>query len=328
MTTPDEPIPENRPLLEGYDATHVDEAAGVDGAIDPLYPEVLAILDALGAPELVVRSAAEEERRTTAGVLFTAQIDGESVEQPFPLDLVPRLIDRETWAELSAGAEQRARALNMFLADVYADGVADPAGRVPDIVAAGLIPEQLVLDAPGYRVGAIGLAPAGRPRATVYGLDLLSDGAGKFVVLEDNLQVPSGLGYALANRRSLLAALPELAGRMTAIREPDGAVQLLAAALRSSAPPTADPASVQVAVLSDGPANSAWFEHRTLAEEMGVPVVAPADLVPVGDGVGARLPGGERGAGGRGLPPTRQRRPAGRLAGRRPADPGGQPPAP
>ncbi len=297
MTPPEEsrlpPVPANRPLLEGYDATHVDEAAGIDGVIDPLYPEVLAILDALGAPELVIRSAAEEDRRTTAGVLFTAQIDGESVEQPFPLDLVPRLIDAGTWAELSAGAEQRARALNLFLADVYADGIAEPAGRVPAIVAAGLIPERLVRDAPGYRAGAVGLAPGGRPRATVHGLDLLSDGAGKFVVLEDNLQVPSGLGYALANRRSLLAAVPELAGRMAAIREPDEAVRLLGAALRSCAPPAVDPATVQVAVLSDGPANSAWFEHRTLAEEMGVPVVAPADLVPVGDRVGARLPGGD-----------------------------------
>ncbi len=255
-------------LLDGYPGTEVDEATATDGGLDPRYPDVMAVLERIGAAELHTRAIAEQHRRGAAGVLFAATIDEQRVEQPFPLDLVPRVIDADTWQHLARGAEQRARALNAFLADVYGDG-AEPDRRLPAIVAAGLVPQELIRATPGYRPESAGVNPAGRPRAVVYGLDLLADADGRFVVLEDNLQVPSGLAYALANRTSVVRALPELGPLQDAIYDPGEAPALLAAALRSCAPPDCARAEPRLVVLSDGPENSAWYEHRTLAERDG-----------------------------------------------------------
>lgn len=242
------------------------------------------MLDTIGPAGLADRSVELEKYRAEEGIVFTAHIDGRDEEQVFPLDPVPRLIGAQSWLHLEAGAAQRARALNAFLTDVYAD----PAGpSTAHIVADGVIPEQVIRRVPGYRSAAAGLVPGSRPRATVYGLDLLTDQDGRWVVLEDNLQVPSGLGYVLANRRSAVKAFPELHGIEPEPRSPEVIGTLLLRALQDAAPPLCSRPEPQVAVLSDGAANSAWYEHRTLASEMGVPVISPGDLVADGDGVAA-----------------------------------------
>jgi len=279
-------------LLDGYPGTQVDEASATDGRLDPRYPDVMAVLDGIGAEELNGRAIAEQHRRAAGGVLFAATIDGRRVDRPFPLDLVPRVIDAATWHHLARGAEQRARALNAFLADIYGDA-AEPGRRLPAIVDAGLVPVELVRATPGYRREAAGINPGGRPRAVVYGLDLLADADGRFVVLEDNLQVPSGLAYALANRTSMVRALPELRPLLDAVRDPAESPVLLAAALRSCAPPDCPRPEPRLVLLSDGPDNSAWYEHRTLAEQMGVDLVGADDLVAHDGGVGQRSSRGE-----------------------------------
>ena len=276
-------------LLAGYGQPPLDEAVDPTGAVRAPYLPVLSTLAELGPAGLAARSARLQDARAAAGIVFTASIDGRLQEQVFPLDPVPRLIGADTWKQLEAGAEQRARALNAFLADVYAAG--PDAGRQPDIVADGIIPGALIRQVPGFQPAAAGLVPGGSPRATVYGLDLLTDQDGRWVVLEDNLQVPSGLGYALANRRSAVAAYPELHAAAGALRSPEATGRLLHQALLDSAPPRCRSSVPQVVVLSDGPANSAWFEHRTLAEEMGVPVVHPDDLRRNGSRVAAMVDG-------------------------------------
>src|SRR5207253_10718422 len=142
-------------------------------------------------------------------------------------------------------------------ADVYR-----PAGRRrtdPDqhaeVVRAGVVPERIVSASPGHRPAAVGLAAAGQPRITGSGLDLLHGPEG-WVVLEDNLRVPSGLGYALSNRDSCRAALPQLyaGAEATGLVDPTEAVALLRAALAEAAPEACSGAP-QLGLLTDGPVN-------------------------------------------------------------------------
>ena len=268
-------------VLRGYPAGPLDEAVDPDGQIRPGYVDVVAALDGAGIDGLRDAATELDRLRAAEGIVFTADIDGVLQEQPFPLDPIPRLLSGADWARISAGLRQRTRALNAFLDDVY-----DQAQIVRD----GLMPDWVVQQCPGFLPGARDLAPGGRPRATVLGFDLLHPPSGEWVVLEDNLRVPSGLGYAVANRRTAAAALPMLYP-WDGVRSPDRVGAMLLEALISAAPPRCRRETPQVALLSDGPANSAWYEHTLLARAMGVPVVTPADLAGDADGITAMVDG-------------------------------------
>lgn len=275
-------------VLTGYGSPPLDEALTADGTVRPVYRPVFEVLDTLGPAALAARVEALHAERQQQGMIFSAPVEGHLKEQVFPLDAVPRIIGADTWRVLAQGAGQRARALNAFLADVYTDR---PDGAAAEIVAAGIIADRLVRGAPGYLGAAAGLVPADIPRAVVYGIDLLTDESGRWVVLEDNLQVPSGSAYALANRRTGAQAFPELRGAVEGVQSPEALGPLFRTALTSLRPPRC-PAEVPFAVvLSDGPQNSAWYEHCTLAAEMHVPVVLPDQLRSDGDGVAALVDG-------------------------------------
>jgi carboxylate-amine ligase len=191
---------------------------------------------------------------------------------------------------VAAGVEQRHRALNAFLADAYraAGRRRSDADRECEIVRAGVLPAWAVTDSPGRDPGAVALAWAGQQRATVAGMDVLRTVGGRWVVLEDNLRVPSGIGYALANRDSGRAAVPELFpaghfdGRARAA-DPWAAVPMLATALADAAPPGCD-GPPRFALLTAGESDSAWFEHQLLARTLDAPLVRPQDLWPRVDG--------------------------------------------
>jgi uncharacterized circularly permuted ATP-grasp superfamily protein len=271
-------------LLAGYRSGPLDEALEADGTVRPGYAAIFAALAPGGIDGL--RSAAKDldRRRVAEGISFIAEIDGEPSEQPFPLDPVPRVIGIQDWDTIRAGLRQRARALNAFLDDVYGP---------MRIVRDGIVPESVIRRCPGFLPAAVDLAPGGRPRATVIGFDLLHAPTGEWVVLEDNLRVPSGLAYAVANRRTAAATLPVL-HPWPGLRSPETVGADLLDALRQAAPPQCPREVPQVAVLSDGPANSAWYEHRLLARLMDVPVVAPADLSSDGTGIVATVDGAVR----------------------------------
>ena len=272
-------------LLDGYEPGPLDEAVAPDGSVRPGYT---AIIDALtpGGIDGLRSTARDLDRcRVEEGISFIAEIDGVPTEQPFPLDPIPRVIGPADWDAIRSGLRQRARALNAFLDDVYG---------AMRIVRAGIIPEAVVRDCPGFLPAAADLAPGGRPRATVIGFDLLHAPTGEWVVLEDNLRVPSGLAYAVANRRTAAASLPAL-HPWPGLRSPETVGQDLLAALRQARPPRCPRRVPHVAVLSDGPGNSAWYEHRLLADLMDVPVVTPADLAGDADGIVAAGPAGSDG---------------------------------
>ena len=253
-------------LLFGY---HADRAPGHDEAVDgdgrprPEYEELLATIAALEVPTLRAREGDVEQDQRAESITF--RVSGQSRAQVFPLDLVPRLVAADEWAALTEGLSQRARALNEFLRDVYSEQA---------IIADGVIGMHALDRAPGFR--SVGRMAAHPVRAHVCGTDLVCDRAGNWMVLEDNLRVPSGIAYAIANRRLLDRHLREVA-RPAGLGGVDEVPAMLLATLRAAAPShcAAEPA---VAVLTGGWEDSAWFEHTFLANEMGVPLVQTSDL--------------------------------------------------
>ncbi|MET0424528.1 MAG: carboxylate--amine ligase/circularly permuted type 2 ATP-grasp protein [Actinoplanes sp.] len=249
------------------------------GDVVPAYAGILNVLSALGSGGLRRREDARDDEQRARGITFS--VAGEAATRLFPFDLVPRIVPADDWRQLQGGLVQRVRALDMFISDVYGDR---------NVVNDGIVPEWVINGSPELRPSGALISHDG-VRAQVAGVDLVRDGAGQWCVLEDNLRVPSGIAYAMQNRRLTEAVLPELP-------TPDGLIsvedtpKLLKRALLDAARPAAgdNPA---VVVLSQGPDDSAWFEHKMLAEEMGVPVVRCTELF-VEDALVYRIRNGKR----------------------------------
>jgi uncharacterized circularly permuted ATP-grasp superfamily protein len=193
--------------------------------------------------------------------------EGGDPERLIPFDIIPRVLDAEEWARLSAGLEQRVKALNAFLGDVYHE---------QEILRAGRVPAELILRNPGFRPEMQAFEPPGGVYAHVSGIDVVRVGPRNFLVLEDNSRTPSGVSYMLENREAMLRLLPDLVSRHP-IAPISSYPEELFETLRSVAPPgcRGDPT---VVLLSPGPLNSAYYEHSFLADEMGMELVEGADL--------------------------------------------------
>ena len=236
-----------------------DEAIDATGAVRPHARAGLAAVEAVGldAAADAIRASVEAQ-----GIAFHS-VDG---EQTFHVDPLPRVIEADEWRRLEAGLIQRTQALDAFVDDVYGAGEA---------VRAGVVPERVVRTTDHFDPAAARLRPPGGVWIGVAGLDVVRDARGTFRVLEDNVRTPSGLAYAMAARAALAAQLPlEPEDRPLAL---DGLPELLLRTLLDAAPPGAGP-EPRAAVLSDGPENSAWWEHGRLAELMGVALVTAGDV--------------------------------------------------
>ncbi|MCW2881584.1 MAG: hypothetical protein JWQ95_5684 [Sphaerisporangium sp.] len=263
-------------LLKGYDA--VQDEAVIEGTVREPYQPVFKVLDRLGPVELREREVVRDRYMNGNGMTFHVKgaegLEGEAEQdekdgrRQMPVDLVPRLVAADDWAKIQEGMPQRVRALEAFLRDVY--------GR-REAIKDRVLPAWVVDEAPGYRPAGWRVH-SGSVRCTVAGLDVARDGAGRWVVLEDNLRVPSGIGYAVGNRRMAAHVLPEL--DRSAVLDPEGTMALLREALLAASP-LDDPT---LGVVSSGPGDPAYYEHRTLAEEMDVVIAGPDDLE-VRDGV-------------------------------------------
>ncbi|MGY1984950.1 circularly permuted type 2 ATP-grasp protein [Blastococcus sp. SYSU DS0669] len=282
-------------LFAGYPTDRTDEAVGADGRLRDGWAGPVAVLERLGAPGLAAAEAELARRRQERGVVVGTWADGRQQLRPVALDPVPRLVDAGAWRAVSAGMAQRHRALNAFLDDAYR-----PAGRrrsdpdrAAEIVRAGALPEWAVAHGPGRDPDAVSRAWRGQPRAAVAAADLVRTGDGGWAVVRDHLRAPSGIGYALADRDSARALLPQLpAAAGERLRDPADAIPLLSGALADAAPPGAA-GSPRTAVLTQGESDGAWFEHRVLAEALDAPLVRAGDLWPRGDGgVEAAVDGG------------------------------------
>ena len=232
------------------------------------------VLDALDLSELCEAVARDAGER---GICFGGAEDS----QEFRIDPIPRLIDAAQWDELSAGVAQRVRALELFVRDAYGER---------RIVRDGVVPERAIAGANHHEPLLAGMGERVRSWITVAGLDVVRDSDGTFKVLEDNLRTPSGIAYAVATREVLAEHLPRPGGLR--VRPLDDAFQALGSALIAAAPERAGDEPF-VVLLSDGPRNSAFFEHATIARELGLPIVLAGDLSVRGKRLYARLPGGE-----------------------------------
>ncbi|CQD07085.1 glutamate--cysteine ligase, Gcs2 [Mycobacterium lentiflavum] len=240
-----------------------DEAVDGNGQPRPHYRNVLDAIAQIGVAQLRSREAAIEQEQRADNVTF--RVSGQSRAQLFPVDLVPRLVTAPEWAQLCDGLAQRARALDAFLRDIYS---------AQEIMAAGIIGDQILDRAPGFR--STGRLAGNTVRAHISGTDIVCDRAGGWMVLEDNLRVPSGMAYAIVNHRLVTKHLGELQPPV-AVEDVAQAPAMLLETLRAAAPAHA-PDDPTVAVLSAGWEDSAWFEHTFLAEEMPVALVQPSDL--------------------------------------------------
>jgi uncharacterized circularly permuted ATP-grasp superfamily protein len=246
------------PILEGYESPFAwDEAVTPEGAARRSYA---AVIDALEGRDLTRLAEAVRAEVDTTGCAFGGGAGG---AQPFVVDPLPRIFDAYEWEALSAGLAQRVAALNAFIADVYGER---------RIVGEGVMPQRVLDSADHLEPRLGGVEPRNGVWATVAGLDLVRAVDGELRVLEDNLRTPSGVAYAFAARHAV-ERRAELPG--TDRREfPGPALAALHQAL-CAASEQDEPATV---LLSDGPGNSAWWEHRTLATRLGIPIATLGDL--------------------------------------------------
>jgi carboxylate-amine ligase len=273
---------QRRSLLAAYPSPPGDEVLGQDGLARFEYQGLLQVIEDGGGALLRERALARDRHQEELGLVFRVENTPEpgaqlhsagSRDQLFPVDLIPRIVSGEDWKMLRTGLAQRARALELFLRDAYG---------AQNAVRDGIIPLEVLTSAPGWQeVGR--RVPAGAVRAHVLGVDLVRDERGRWIVLEDNLRIPSGVGYALSIRRLMDEVMPDLP-RPHGLLDASGAPLLLRRALRAAAAPGAGDNPVLV-LLSDGPGNSAWFEHQLLARTAGLELVTAADLLVQGDRV-------------------------------------------
>jgi uncharacterized circularly permuted ATP-grasp superfamily protein len=245
----------------GYEPPYIpeafDEALDAHGRPRPGYEDVIpALLDA----ELDPISDRIAEFFDRQGVEF-ASSEG-SLE--FHVDPVPRILTAAEWDLLERGLRQRADAINAFIRDVYSE---------QRIVREGRVPARVVETAEYFEPEMVGIELPERP-ASVIGFDVVRDADGEFAVLEDNCRTPSGMAYMLAARAAIDAYVP-----LTPPGERRDALLLieeLGNALRAAAPGGGGDPSI--ALLTDGPENSGWFDHQELAARLGVPLVTGGDL--------------------------------------------------
>jgi uncharacterized circularly permuted ATP-grasp superfamily protein len=218
-------------------------------------------------PERIERKRAEADLAFhRVGITFAVYGEEAGKERLIPFDIIPRVIPSAEWKALQAGLRQRVKALNMFLWDVYHD---------QEILKAGIIPAEQVLNNAQYRPIMQGVDVPGQIYAHITGVDIVRAGEGEFYVLEDNLRVPSGVSYMLEDRKMMMRLFPELFAKHKVApvqHYPD----MLLEKLRAVAPKgVTDPT---VVVLTPGAYNSAYFEHTFLAQQMGVELVEGRDL--------------------------------------------------
>lgn len=244
-----------------------DEVFRSDGTARPGYRPLIQTLEEVGPAEARDRFSVQ---LAEAGVVF-----GEGSD-PYPVDPLPRLIDSAEWERVSAGLAQRHRALKAFLEDAYGERA---------LVHAGVMPARVLEESRYYE--PLAETAAVRARAALAGPDLIRDPSGELLVLEDNLRTPSGFAYALACRQQLQSAgiypeVPEL--------DPWAVYGPLARALRAADPDNAD--DPPIAVLTDGRHAKVFFEHREVADRLGLRLVTPGELEPSGGRLMVRNQGG------------------------------------
>ena len=258
--------------FQGYriDADTFDEMFHADGRTREGWGDLQETLTNLSPEELTAIQERVTRSFSNEGITFTVYGDDEADERIIPIDCVPRLMAAAEWRDLEAGLTQRLKALNLFLQDVYNES---------RVTRDGVIPEDMVQGCPQYRLEMRGFTPPQGTWVAICGTDIVRTNDG-FRVLEDNLRVPSGVSYMIANRKAVKSSLRRLY-RTSRVLEVEHYGRLLLDTLKELAP--SGSANPSIALLTPGVYNSAFYEHMFLAHELGAELVEGQDLV-VDDG--------------------------------------------
>ncbi len=263
--------------FEGYDTEEFyDEMFAPDRSARPAAQMLVERIEGFPDGELARRQIAAEYALLRMGITFNVYADEQGIEKIFPFDLIPRIIDAAEWDWIERGLKQRIHALNLFIDDVYHD---------QKILKDGVVPSDVVLSSERYLKPCIGLDPPRGIWCHITGTDLVRDSDGQFYVLEDNLGCPSGVSYVVENRQLMKRTFPQLFG-MAQIQPvedyPSHLLNMLRYLVTDRVP------SPEVALLTPGIYNSAYFEHSFLAQQMGAELVEGRDLVVMDGFVHAR----------------------------------------
>lgn len=237
------------------------------GEVFPHYRAVHERYESLGLEDLRDKQNLVDSGFLEQGITFTVYGDGEGTERIFPFDLIPRIIPDKEWQVIERGLTQRITALNLFLHDIY---------HGQKIIKDGIIPEDIIKTAAHYRPEMVGVDVPRDIYIHICGSDLIRDGDGRYLVLEDNGRCPSGVSYLLENREAMKRAFPKTY-QDSGVRAVDLYPDLLLKTLQYISPRSGQtPVCV---LLTPGVYNSAYFEHTFLARKMGIEIVEGRDLI-------------------------------------------------
>jgi len=243
-----------------------DEMFDSSGTVRPHYAPLFDMLQESPAGELKRAKQESDLIFLNQGITFTVYGKEEGTERIFPHDLLPRIVTRKEWEHVEAGLTQRITALNLFLQDIYHGG---------RILNDGVVPRELVYTCKYFRRQMRGLRVPKGVYIAVTGTDLIRDLDGQFMVLEDNLRVPSGVSYMLTGRQVMKRIFPKVF-RQSGVMPIEGYPQVLLQSLNALAPDGRDEPTI--VLLTPGVFNSAYFEHTFLARQMGIELVEGRDL--------------------------------------------------
>jgi uncharacterized circularly permuted ATP-grasp superfamily protein len=244
-----------------------DEMFDAEGKPRPEARLLLETIESLDDGQLQRSQSAAERLLLQMGITFNVYGDSAGTEKIFPFDLIPRIVRADEWGWIERGLQQRIRALNLFIDDIYHD---------QKILKDKIIPEDVILSAAFYRPQCKGINPPLGVWCHITGTDLVRHGDGRIYVLEDNLRVPSGVSYVLENRDLMKRTFPRVFEGLR-VRPVATYPGKLLEMLEAIAPPGLD-REPTVVLLTPGMYNSAYFEHSFLAQQLGIQLVEGRDL--------------------------------------------------
>ena len=249
------------------DEGHFDEMWGRTENVRGPYKDLNSWIQGEDPARLRAKQREAEELFRLTGITFNVYGRDEAEERLIPFDIIPRIMSGAEWRKLCRGIEQRVRAINQFLYDIY---------HRQEIVRAGRIPAEMIERNEAFLPQMCGVNPPGGIYTHIVGIDLVRTGEDQFYVLEDNARTPSGVSYMLENRETMLHMFPELFVQ-NKVRPVSNYPTDLRRSLAACAPSVTE-GRPTVAVLTPGIFNSAYFEHAFLADQMGVELVEGHDL--------------------------------------------------
>ncbi|PRY25380.1 putative circularly permuted ATP-grasp superfamily protein [Aliiruegeria haliotis] len=248
-------------------ATFFDELLGTDNVPRSPYSNYHEWFESEDIARLRKKSSEAEGFFRRTGITFNVYGQEEADERLIPFDVVPRILSSREWGRLQRGIEQRVRAINAFLYDIY---------HRREILRAGRVPVELIEGNDAFLPQMVGVSPPGDVYTHIVGTDLVRTGEDQFYVLEDNARTPSGVSYMLENRETMLQMFPELFNKIR-VRPVQDYPTRLSRSLAACAPRACSGKPV-LAVLTPGIHNSAYYEHSFLADNMGAELVEGSDL--------------------------------------------------